>query len=630
VKRENRRILLRVAGGIFYAILLLFCLVRIFPFSFSWPVKSWPVKSRSVKPVPVIPRIFKPRAVKFDSGCRFVMGTVARIICVAKDPNTAERCVDAAFEQLEKVDSLMSSYKDDSEISRINRQAYGNAVKVEGLVFEVLERSVEFGRLSSGAFDVTVGPLVELWRLAEKADKVPNKALLKKDKDRVGYENLILDVNDKSVRFAVKGMKVDLGGIAKGFGIDKALEAMKSCGARGGMVDVGGDIRCFGRPVDRKYWLIGLQDPAQAKDGFESGEPLLVLKAKDMAIATSGDYRRSFTIDGGKYHHIIDRNSGRGVQGLPSVTIIAGDATKADALATAVSVMGAGKGLKLVESLKDVEAILILSGPEQRIMQTKGAKKFIHIPAKKSVSKKNRGDRKKIRSGKRARKKTGEEQEMRYEVLRAKQQPKLAGNWKGPIWGGVEAIELNNYMGDEPVYRPKTEAKLLYDDEFIYVIFRVVDEYVRAIATGFHGKVFEDSCVEFFFAPAEDTVRGYFNVETNCGGAMLFHFQKIPRVDFVPVAEDDCMRVEIYHSEAEIVKPEKQEPTVWFIEYRLPIDILEKFREVEKPAPGVVWRANFYKCGDKTSHPHWLTWSKIYLPEPDFHQPAFFGELVFK
>ena len=159
VKRENRRILMGVAGGIFYAILLFFCAVRIVPFSFSWPVKS-----RSVKPRAVISRIFKPRAVKFDSGCRFVMGTVARIICVAKEPNTAEKCVEAAFEQLEKIDGLMSSYKDDSEISRINRQAYDNSVKVEGLVFEVLEKSVEFGRLSGGAFDVTVGPLVELWR----------------------------------------------------------------------------------------------------------------------------------------------------------------------------------------------------------------------------------------------------------------------------------------------------------------------------------------------------------------------------------------------------------------------------------------------------------------------------------
>ena len=625
MKRENIRILARVAGGVFYAGILLFCVVRILPLSLSRSVKPRPVKSR-----PVISRPVKSRAVKFDSGCRFIMGTVARIIGVAKDPDKAERCVEAAFEQLEKIESLMSSYKDDSEISRINRQAYGNAVKVEVLVFEVLEKSVEFGRLSGGAFDVTVGPLVELWRLAEKADKVPNKNLLEKDKARVGYENLILDGNEKSVRFAVEGMKVDLGGIAKGFGIDKALEAMKSQGATGGMIDIGGDIRCFGRPTDRKYWLIGLQDPAQAKGGFETGEPLMVLKAKDTAIATSGDYRRSLKIEGGKYHHIIDRNSGRGAEGLPSVTIIADDATKADALATAVSVMGAEKGLELVESLNDVEAILILTGPEQRIIQTKGAKKFIHMPAKKSASKKVIADTKKIRSDKRGQKKTGEEQEMRYEVSRAEAQPKLAGDWDGPIWGGVEGLELNNYMGDEPVHRPKTEAKVLYDDEFIYVIFRVADEFVRAVAKGFHGRVYEDSCVEFFFAPAEDTVRGYFNVETNCGGAILFHFQKIPRVDFVPVAEDDCRRVEIYHSEAEIVEPEKQDPTLWFIEYRLPIDILEKFRTVEKPGPGVVWRANFFKCGDKTSHPHWLTWSKIYLPEPDFHQPAFFGTLEFK
>ena len=111
---------------------------------------------------------------------------------------------------------------------------------------------------------------------------------------------------------------------------------------------------------------------------------------------------------------------------------------------------------------------------------------------------------------------------------------------------------------------------------------------------------------------------------------MLFHYQPAPSTNVISISDSDGDRVEIFHSEPKIVDPEKQQPTTWVVEYRLPVDILEKYRPVTKPAPGVSWRANFYKCADKTSHPHWLTWSVIDFPEPDFHQPHFFGTLEFK
>jgi thiamine biosynthesis lipoprotein len=193
----------------------------------------------------------------------------------------------------------------------------------------------------------------------------------------VGYEKLKLNNQNKTIEFSVNGMRVDLGGIAKGYAIDKAVEAMQACGAIGGMVDIGGDIRCFGTPAKGKeHWLIGLQDPNETKDGLGESEPLLVLKLTDAAIATSGGYRRFALIEGKKYSHIIDTKTGYSSDQLTSVTIISKNATDADALATAVSVMGAEKGLALIEELPQTEAILIPSQPKLQLIKTTGAEKY--------------------------------------------------------------------------------------------------------------------------------------------------------------------------------------------------------------------------------------------------------------
>jgi len=323
--------------------------------------------------------------IEADSGHRLIMGTFARIVAVAADSSTAKRCIEAAFEELQRVDDLMSNYKNDSEITRINRQAYKSAVRVSEPTFEVLTRAVRFSRLSGGAFDITIGPLVDLWRSAAKANTVPSDYELVTACSRVGYEKLLLDPNKMSVRFAVDDMKLDLGGIAKGYAIDRAVEAMQKNGAAGGMVDVGGDIRCFGTPPrDKSTWLIGLQDPSEKFEiPIGTGEPLLVLQLTGAAIATSGNYRRFALIEGKKYGHIMDRRTGKSTKGLSSVTIIAKCAADADALATAVSVMGAEAGLALIEKLPETEAILIPASrgmanpPKYEVIKTRGAEKYI-------------------------------------------------------------------------------------------------------------------------------------------------------------------------------------------------------------------------------------------------------------
>jgi len=218
---------------------------------------------------------------------------------------------------------------------------------------------------------------------------------------------------------------------------------------------------------------------------------------------------------------------------------------------------------------------------------------------------------------------------MRYVAVSLPETPSADAGWDEAPWNSIEELSIAHFMGKRPKHFPNAAAKLAYDGEAVYVAFRVEDRYVRAVTENHQDAVCRDSCVEFFFAPGADTEVGYFNLEMNCGGAMLFHFQTTPRVDAAPVTPGDIEKIETKHSMPRIVDPEIAEPVIWTVSYRMPFAILKNYRQVAVPAPGVTWRANFYKCADLCSHPHWLTWSPVDLPRPDFHRPDFFGMLEF-
>ncbi len=313
-----------------------------------------------------------------DSGYQMIMGTFAHVVAVAENTGTAKKCVRAALEEIRRVDDLMSDYKSDSEISRVNSQGYEKAVNVSEDTYKVLQRSIEFSKMTGGAFDVTVGPLVALFRKAKENKVAPSEEQIALAKSKVGFEKLKLDSENMTVQFSDDGMLLDLGGIAKGYAIDKAIEAAKRYGAIGAMVDIGGDVRCFGLPPEgREHWLIGLQDPNSSIEGISGGGLRLVLKITNEAVATSGDYQQFVLIEGKRYSHIMDSKTGTSAERLSSVTIIAENATDADAFATAVSVMGAEKGLALIERLPNTEAILITPQPKYEMIKTSGAEKFI-------------------------------------------------------------------------------------------------------------------------------------------------------------------------------------------------------------------------------------------------------------
>jgi FAD:protein FMN transferase len=314
--------------------------------------------------------------IEIDDGYRQVMGTFARIIAVAADEHQTRCCIEAGFNELNRIDAMMSDYKQDSELSKVNHEAFAGPVKVSPELFEILEKSVTYSKLTNGAFDITVGPLVDLWHKAGETNTMPDNDALVSAKGRVGYEKLILDANVQTVRFAVDEMRLDLGAIAKGHAVDKAVEAMRRCGASGGMVDAGGDIRCFGMHANKEIWSIGLEDPRSANIN-ETDSVSMVLKLENMAVTTSGDYRRFVTVGGKKVSHIIDASTAAGADKLSSDTIIAAKAIDADALSTAVNVLGVEKGLALIESLEGVEAILITAGPDYRVVKSRGADLYL-------------------------------------------------------------------------------------------------------------------------------------------------------------------------------------------------------------------------------------------------------------
>lgn len=214
-------------------------------------------------------------------------------------------------------------------------------------------------------------------------------------------------------------------------------------------------------------------------------------------------------------------------------------------------------------------------------------------------------------------------------VQRMKDNPAIDADWNKAAWKGVTPVTLEYYMGEEPAHQPKVQCRVAYDNQCLYVIWKVEDQYVLARRTKHEQDVWRDSCVELFFTPGGDPKeRGYFNLETNCTGVKLFGVH-VPGSKDKKVTAEDFASIVTASSLKGPIEPEIAEPTTWTLEYKIPLSLLEKFAQIERPKPGVTWRANFYKCADDASRPHWLTWSPVTHSEPSFHLPMYFGILAF-
>ena len=266
---------------------------------------------------------------------------------------------------IDAVDHLMSTWKEDSEVSRFNRAAAGEAVATSTATLAVVETALEVAALSDGAFDPTVQPLVDLWGFGperRRAGGTPAAAALEEARGRVGYRHVVVDAAAGTLRKLREGVELDLSAIAKGFAVDRAAEQLERLGYRRYLVEIGGELRAAGLNPQRLPWHLGIERPTLAAAPGEAVFETVLLQ--DRALATSGDYRNFREADGVRISHTLDPRSGAPIRhGLASVSVVGPDCMRCDALATAVNVLGTEAGLALIESRPGYEAYLVERDP---------------------------------------------------------------------------------------------------------------------------------------------------------------------------------------------------------------------------------------------------------------------------
>lgn len=286
---------------------------------------------------------------------RTSMGTSVRITAWTADEATAARAMDQALAEFDRLDRMMTTWLPDSEVSRINAAAgNGEAITVSDELLECIVRGQEASRMSDGVFDLTVGGFSGVWKFDEDNDgSIPPAALVAERKKLVNWRDLVVDPAHKTVRLKRKGMRITLGGIAKGYAVDRAARIMRAAGLADFIVQAGGDMWVSGRRGDR-HWRVGIRDPRGRRDQF-----FAAAEVEDHTFSTSGDYERFTLKDGRRYHHILDPRTGYPATACRSVTIMAKDAITAEVLSKVVFIWGPEKGLAFVARQKDVEAVVV-------------------------------------------------------------------------------------------------------------------------------------------------------------------------------------------------------------------------------------------------------------------------------
>jgi thiamine biosynthesis lipoprotein len=279
---------------------------------------------------------------------RYLMGTS---VAVEVFDGTRRSAIDEAFAAMAEVDRLMSNYRDDSELSFINRTAASHPVPASDPMFSVLSAAQDVGARSGGAFDVTVGPLVRLWGFHDKRPHVPTAAELAVVRPLVDYRNVVLDREHHTVRFVRPGVELDLGGIAKGFAVEIAAGVLRRNGVDG-FIDAGGNQYLCGTPPGKRQWSVGVKDPDDPR------RVLGVIDTDETSISTSANYANVLTENGRTYGHILDPHTLAPTDRALSVTILSRDGTLADALSKAAFILGPRVGLALVESFPGTSALI--------------------------------------------------------------------------------------------------------------------------------------------------------------------------------------------------------------------------------------------------------------------------------
>lgn len=287
------------------------------------------------------------------------MGCAFKIVLYSTEESAARRASRAAFDRIAALDATLSDYQAESELSRLGRKAGGEPVPVSADLFDVLRVSRQFYEQTGGVLDVTIAPVGRLWRRARRDRKLPDPEKIAEARALVGADKLVLDPASRTVRLTKPGMRLDVGGIAKGYAAQAALDVLRGQGITRALVGGAGDIVVGGPPPEAEGWTIGVASLNPAESA-----PLTHVLLANAAISTSGDAERFVVIDGHRYSHIINPVTGMGVEDRASVTVVAPDGTTADALETSIYIMGPEKGLKLAEQMPGVAVLYVRSTPD--------------------------------------------------------------------------------------------------------------------------------------------------------------------------------------------------------------------------------------------------------------------------
>lgn len=283
------------------------------------------------------------------------MACAYSIAVYGEDEQKLAAAVCAALDEVDRIDRLMSHYKPDSPLSKLNRTAASQAVKVEPELFDFIAECLRYSRESDGAFDVTVGPLLKAWGFFRGEGKMPISKELADARGKVGWQHVILDEKEKTIRFDRAGVELDLGGIAKGYAVDRAVEVLKQNGIRRALVSAcGSTIYGLGAPPGEGGWEVKLRDPVNSQ------KTAMSVRLKDRALSVSGSYEKFFELGGKRYSHIMDPRTGQPVQGMLSVAVLSDTGMAGDALDNVFYVLGVERSRTLPDKLTGVEAIFFL------------------------------------------------------------------------------------------------------------------------------------------------------------------------------------------------------------------------------------------------------------------------------
>jgi len=280
------------------------------------------------------------------------MGTLVKITAVARSESVAQAAVAAGFAEIRRLEELMSTWIATSELSRVNTSAGVMPVYVSPETLTVVQRAIQVAEMTDGGFNIAIGPAVDAWSVIE-GRRIPTESELDALRPLVNLQAVHVDVREQTIYLGKAGMRIDVGGIGKGYAADQAVDALRRAGAIAGVVALSGDIKAFGRLPGGTMFPVGIQHPRK------DGSVLAWIDLQDEAISTAGDYERFFEREGVRYHHILDPRTLQPARSCQSVTVVAREGIWADGLDTGIFVMGVELGMRLVEALPDVEAIIV-------------------------------------------------------------------------------------------------------------------------------------------------------------------------------------------------------------------------------------------------------------------------------